>query len=56
MKPNCTALVSWPICAAPMPHARIRSSAALLAENQSEVPNNWAMTMTGTVWGRMREV
>jgi hypothetical protein len=27
---------------------RIRSSAALLAENHSEVPNNWARTMTGT--------
>ena len=26
----------------------IRSSAALLALNQSEVPNSWAMTMTAT--------
>jgi hypothetical protein len=31
-----------------MPQARVRSSAALLDENQSEVPNSWATTMTGT--------
>ena len=31
-----------------IPQLRMRSSAALLAENHSEVPNNWARTMTET--------
>ena len=48
MKPNCTALVSVPMSAGVMPHIRIKSSAALFAENHSEVPNSWARTMIGT--------
>jgi hypothetical protein len=31
-----------------MPQLRTKSSAALLAENQSDVPNNWAVTITRT--------
>jgi hypothetical protein len=48
MKPSWVALVSRPMSAAVAPQTRIRSSAALLAENHSEVPKSWAMTMMRT--------
>ena len=50
MKPSWVALVSAPMSAGLAPHCRIRSSAALLAENQSEVPKSWAMTMMAMGW------
>src|SRR5215472_3077756 len=48
MKPSCTALVSEPISEMLIPHARMRSGAALLALNQSDVPNNSATAIVAT--------
>src|SRR5215467_11228275 len=48
MKPSCTALVSKPIPETLIPQARMRSGAALLALNQSDVPNNCAIAMVAT--------
>src|SRR5215471_12778770 len=48
MKPSCTALVSKPIPEMLMPQARMRSGAALLALNHSDVPNNCAIAITAT--------
>ena len=48
MKPSCTALVRKPIPEMPIPHARMRSGAALLALNQSDVPNSCAIAIVAT--------
>jgi hypothetical protein len=48
MKPSCTALVSRPIPEMLIPQARVRSGAALLALNQSDVPNNCAIAIVVT--------
>ena len=47
-EPSWTALVSVPISAGRITQLRIKSSAALLAENHNEVPKSCARTMTGT--------
>src|SRR5271169_4315513 len=48
IKPSWTAFVRRPIPETPIPHARIRSGAALFALNQSEVPNSWAIAIVAT--------
>ena len=45
MKPSCTALVSAPTSATPIPQSRASWSATPLALNQSTVPSSSAMTI-----------
>src|SRR5690348_8235111 len=48
MKPSCTAFVSSPIPETLIPHARIKSGAALFALNHKDVPNSCATAMVAT--------
>src|SRR3984885_3138176 len=52
MKPNCTALVRVPMSATLTLHAFLKSSAALFALNQSDVPSNWAIAIVATALKR----
>jgi hypothetical protein len=44
--------VSSPIAETPMPHARIKSGAALFALNHSDVPNSCAIAIVATGYNR----
>src|SRR5271169_4315499 len=48
IKPSCTALVRSPIPDTPIFHALIRSGAAPLALNHSDVPNSCAIAIVAT--------
>jgi hypothetical protein len=56
MKPSWTAFVRSPIPEMPMPHARIRSGAALFALNQSDVPNSCAIAIVATGCDRTSDI